>query len=171
MLIVVQIEMYLDHSDTEKNLDALVLITCGILAVWKVTLFRIRSSGLVSNFTSAVRDYNELVGEEKRAIMRRHAYMGRVACASLIGVSYSAATLFTSVPMFTGNDETGTEDNRTKKESVDYPIPSELTMEVLQVPEYFYSLIFIVEYGMLLVTSNGNLGKDSRNIVHSVQNG
>ncbi|XP_053975859.1 odorant receptor 45b-like [Hylaeus volcanicus] len=160
MMIIVNVEIYLDITDAEKNLDALVLIGCGVLAVWKVAWFRICCEGLVSNFSSAVKDYTEVDGEEKRAIVRQHAYMGRVACAGLIGFSYMSSTLFTSVPMLAGEDENAIEENATKQDSVDYPIPSELTMDLLHVPHSLYPVIFVVEYAMLLVTSTGNLGSD-----------
>ncbi|XP_076165262.1 odorant receptor 10-like [Ptiloglossa arizonensis] len=161
MMMIVNLEIYLDVNDAEKNLDALVLIGCGILAVWKVACFRICSDSLVTNFSSAVKDYNDLSGEDKRAIVRRHAYMGRMACASLIGFSYMSATLFTSVPMLAADDETVVQgDNVTQNNTPDYPIPSELTMKVLHVPESMYLVIFVTEYAMLLVTSTGNLGSD-----------
>ncbi|XP_076165265.1 odorant receptor 10-like [Ptiloglossa arizonensis] len=162
MMIIVQTEMYLDHSDAEKNLDALVLVSCGILAVWKITLFRIFSDGLVVNFSSAVKDYNELNGDEKRAIVRWHAYMGRVACASVIGFSYIGSTLFMTVPMLSENEPVKTEDiNTTQDGKLDFPIPSEQTLEILQISESLYPAIFFMEYTMLLFTSTGNLGSDS----------
>lgn len=161
MMIIVQTEMYLDHSDAEKNLDALVLVSCGILAVWKITLFRIFSDGLVVNFSSAVKDYNELNGDEKRAIVRWHAYMGRVACASVIGFSYIGSTLFMTVPMLSENEPVKTEDiNTTQDGKLDFPIPSEQTLEILQISESLYPAIFFMEYTMLLFTSTGNLGNE-----------
>ncbi|XP_012344930.1 odorant receptor Or2-like [Apis florea] len=159
MIAIVQVELYLDRSNAENNLDALLLINCGILAVAKVMSFRVRSIGLVSNFISAVKDYNESNDEENRVIMRRHAYMGRVACASLICCSYICSTLFITVPMFAGDEEEVI--NVTEESAIKYPMPSENTLRLINMPENMYFVIFIVEYSMLLLTSIGNLGSDS----------
>ncbi|XP_076677955.1 odorant receptor 4-like [Andrena cerasifolii] len=162
MVIMVHVEMYLDRSDSEKNLDAVVMISCGILAVLKMAWFRVRSAGLVFNFTSAVKDYNELDSDEKRAIMRRHAYMGRVAGTSVILFAYFSATLFATVSMLASDEEeTSLNANETKGKSTNYPVPSECALQVLHVPDKLFLLIFILEYLMLLVTSNGNLGSDA----------
>ncbi|XP_054014561.1 odorant receptor 45b-like [Hylaeus anthracinus] len=159
MIIIVLTEIYLDHGDAEKNLDAVVLNTCGILALWKVALFRIRSNGLFTNFSSAVDDYNELREEEKRGIVKRHAYMGRVACASVIGFSYFGSTLFVTVTMFAEDEEVAVV-NVTEEDIMDYPIPSKCVINALRLPESLNPVIFIVEYAMMLITSTGNLGSD-----------
>ncbi|XP_394081.6 odorant receptor 65a isoform X2 [Apis mellifera] len=159
MLAILQVELYLDRSNAENNLDALVLINGGILAVAKVMCFHIRPLGLISNFTSAVKDYNELNSEENRVIVRRHAYMGRVACASLIFCSYVGSTLFMTVPMLAGDEEEVI--NVTEESAIKYPMPSENTLTLINMPEKMYFVIFIVEYLMLLLTSTGNLGSDS----------
>ncbi|XP_031365753.1 uncharacterized protein LOC116185475 isoform X1 [Apis dorsata] len=159
MIIIVQVELYLDRSNAENNLDALLLINCGILAVAKVMCFRIHSIGLVSNFSSAIKDYNELNSEENRVIVRRHAYMGRVACASLIFCSYVGSTLFITVPMLAGDEEEVI--NVTEESAIKYPIPSKNILAIINIPDNMYSVIFIIEYIMLLLTSTGNLGSDS----------
>ncbi|XP_015437927.1 PREDICTED: uncharacterized protein LOC107193059 [Dufourea novaeangliae] len=162
MLLIVNTEMYLDHSDPEKNLDALLFIACGILAIWKTLCFRVCCSGLVSNFTSALKDYNELLEQEKRTIVRQHAKMGRIACASVIFFSYLDSTIFTTIPMLAGEDEVAfSKSNVTQEDSLNYPIPSEVTLKFLQVPESLYVVIYITEYLFLLITSTGNLGGDS----------
>ncbi|XP_076677956.1 odorant receptor 4-like [Andrena cerasifolii] len=162
MIIIVHIEMYLDRSDSDKNLDAVVMISCGFLAVLKMACFRVRSAGLVFNFTSAVKDYKEIDSEEKRAIMRRHAYMGRVAGTSVILFSYFGATFFAIVSMLASDEEeTILYANETEAASTSYPVPSECTLQVLHVPDSLFLLVFILEYLMLLVTTNGNLGTDA----------
>ncbi|XP_033308194.1 odorant receptor Or2-like [Bombus bifarius] len=160
MLMIVQLEMYLDSSDAEKNLDGLVLITCGILAMSKILQFRIRPAGLISNFTSAVKDYNELNDQEKRVIVRRHAYMGRVAGISVVFFAYFGSTLFMTVPML-AEEEVEDIVNVTEDNTPEYPIPSEKVMEFIKMPDNLYFIVFIVEYLMLLLTSSGNLGSDS----------
>ncbi|XP_003696140.1 odorant receptor 13a-like isoform X1 [Apis florea] len=159
MIVILQVELYLDRSNAENNLDALLLINCGILAMAKVMCFRIRSIGLVSNFSSAIKDYNELNSEENRVIMRRHAYMSRVACASLISCSFIASTLFMTVPMLAGDKKELI--NITEESVIKYPIPSKNALAIINMPENLGFMVFIVEYMMLLFTSTGNLGSDS----------
>ncbi|XP_060824260.1 odorant receptor 94a-like [Bombus pascuorum] len=160
MLTIVQSEMYLDSNDAEKNLDALVILSCGILAVSKVIRFRIRPAGLISNFTSAVEDYNKSYDQEKSVILRRHAYMGRVAGIGVVLFAYFSATLFMSVPMLAAEDVKDVV-NLTEDNTPEYPIPSEKVMALIKMPDNLYFIVFIVEYLMLLLTSNGNLGSDS----------
>ncbi|XP_043265623.1 odorant receptor 24a-like [Colletes gigas] len=161
MMAIVQTEIYLDHSDPEKNLDTLVLTTCAILAISKVALFRLRATGLMSIFTAAVKDYDELSGVEKRAIVRQHAFMGRVACASVICFSYLGSTLFLTLPMLAEDEDVPIKHtNDTQDEPLDYPIPSEYTMLSLNVSENLYPVIYLLEYAMMLITSTGNLGSD-----------
>ncbi|XP_076376767.1 odorant receptor 10-like [Megalopta genalis] len=161
MMCIVHTEIYLDYGNAEKNLDALVMIACGMLAISKVACFRFRPTGLIANFVSAVRDYQELNGEEKRAIVRRHAHMGRMASANMLFFSYFSATLFSMVPMFAGDDHATDNLNLTRKVQLNYPMPSERTLELLQVPGNLYALIYIGEYFLLLVIAAGNLGSDS----------
>ncbi|XP_076235028.1 uncharacterized protein LOC143179598 [Calliopsis andreniformis] len=158
MLILVSAEVYMDYTNAEKNLDALIIVPCGILAVTKVAAFRIHYADLVTNFVSAVKDYNE-TDDEKRVIMRRHAYMGRVASFSVIFFSYSAATLFSTVSMLATEEVQNI--NASIKETIYYPVPSEQILGMLNMPKNLYPVIFLTEYFMLLVTSTGNLGSDS----------
>ncbi|XP_050593914.1 odorant receptor 13a-like [Bombus affinis] len=160
MLIIVQTELYLDRSDAKKNLDALLLITCGILALSKIIRFRIQPDGLVSNFISAIKDYNELKDQEKRVIMRRHAYMGRLVSASVIFSSCIGSTLYLTIPMLSGDEEKDIV-NVTKESTTDYPMPSEYVIALMQLPDNLFFMIFIIEYLMLLFTSTGNLGSDT----------
>ncbi|XP_033206024.2 odorant receptor 4-like [Bombus vancouverensis nearcticus] len=160
MVTVVQSEMYLDNSDAEKNLDGLVLITCGSLAASKIIQFRIRPAALISNFTSAVEDYMELRDEEKRLIMRKHAYMARVASASVICFAYFSSILFITVPMLAEEEEKDIV-NVTEESITEYPLPSENVMAVIKMPDNLHFIVFIVEYLMLLFLSTGNIGSDS----------
>ncbi|XP_076376761.1 odorant receptor 47a-like isoform X2 [Megalopta genalis] len=162
MLSVVHTEMYLDRSDAEKNMDAVVLMTCCFLAVWKVIWFRIRSKGLVANFLSALKDYDELNDQRKKVIVRRHARMGRAACGTVMFCSYFGSTLFTTVPMLAGEDKGDVDNlNVTREYSLNYPLPSECTVNMLNLPASLYPAIYIGEYILLLVTSTGNFGSDS----------
>ncbi|XP_043265622.1 putative odorant receptor 85d [Colletes gigas] len=166
MLTIMNVEIWLDLNDAEKNLEAVMLIGCGFLAVSKVIWFRFNPYGLVTNFSSASKDYKELSGVEKRAIMRHHAYMSRVTCLGVLGFSFAAMT-FMSIASVLDEDDTTMdqgnkfEDNTTQKEPIKYPFPSELTMKTLNIPEDFYPLILFAENIMLILTATGNLGSDN----------
>jgi hypothetical protein len=121
MLTIVQTDMYFDRCDAEKNLDALLLITCGISAVSKIMWFRIRPTGLISNSTSALEDYNELKDQEKRVIVRGHAYMDRVACASEMFFGYFALTLMGTIPILAAEEEENIL-NMTELNTMEYPV-------------------------------------------------
>ncbi|XP_076375598.1 uncharacterized protein LOC143258931 [Megalopta genalis] len=167
MLTVVHTEMYLDVSDAEKNMDAVMLITCFILAACKVTWFRIRSKGLVVNFLSALKDYDELANLEKKVIVRRHAQMGRVICGTFMLSTYIACTLMSMVPMLVREDKSAVENlSVAHRVSLNYPVPSDCTLDLLNLPASLYPVIYIAEYIMLLMASIGNFGSDS--MFHSI---
>ncbi|CAL7938187.1 unnamed protein product [Xylocopa violacea] len=158
MMVIVQMELYLDSSDAGKNLDVMVITICGILAVSKVMCFRIWPTGLIANFTSAVEDYKDLNDDVKRGILRRHAYMSRVACASVIFCAYFAAALFSVVAMLVQEVEVV---NATVGNALEYPFPSENALAMINIPDNLFILIFIMEFAMLIITCTGNLGSDS----------
>ncbi|XP_034179507.2 uncharacterized protein LOC117603973 [Osmia lignaria lignaria] len=157
MLITIHAELYLDHTDADENMDALILIICGILAVSKVTYFRIHSTRLIFNFVSAVKDYNEQNDEKKRRIMRHHAYMSRVTFISLMLAANACSLILTTLPVLSRNEDTI---NMTLADTLKYPLPSENILTLIQLPEYLYLPVFFTEYIILLVISAGNLGSD-----------
>ncbi|XP_078033463.1 odorant receptor 85b-like [Augochlora pura] len=159
-MCIVHVEIFLDYEDAEKNLDVVVIVACGLLAMSKVACFRFRPTGLIANFISAVRDYQELKEEEKRAIIKRHATMGRVASANMLFFTYFSATLFAMVPIFTKNEALANL-NETRLSQLSYPMPSANTVELLAFPRNLYPFIYLGEYFLLLVIAAGNLGSDS----------
>ncbi|XP_076376759.1 uncharacterized protein LOC143259221 isoform X3 [Megalopta genalis] len=172
MLTVVNTEMYLDINDAEKNMDALMLISCYILAVYKVMWFRIRSKGLVVNFLSALKDYDELASQEKKVIVRRHAQMGRAACGTFMLSSYLGCTLISMLPMLVREDKSAVENlNVTHEVSLNYPVPSDCTMDLLNLPVSLYPVIYIAEYMLLLVASVGNFGGSAEGGTQSMLRG
>ncbi|KAF3420952.1 hypothetical protein E2986_13856 [Frieseomelitta varia] len=159
MIAILHTELYFDSSDAEKNLDSVVLIACGSLAITKVASFRIWPMGLIYNFTSAIRDYNELRDEEKRAIVRKHAYMGRMACILMMGGAYASATLVMAVPVLVG-ERLENIVNVTEEKTLKYPMPSNHVMEFVKMPDSLYFVVFITEFFAMIVTCTGNVGSD-----------
>ncbi|XP_076375597.1 uncharacterized protein LOC143258930 [Megalopta genalis] len=162
MLTIMNVELYLDNGDAEKSMDTLIMIVCGVLSLWKILWFRMRPKGLVANFLSALKDYNELVDQEKKVIVRRHARMGRIAWCSVIFSSYIGCTVITMLPMLQEEEKPEVEDyNVTRADLLNYPLPSEYTLDLLDLPASLYPVCYIGEMIVLLVISTGNLGSDS----------
>nr|XP_012143892.1 PREDICTED: uncharacterized protein LOC100876657 isoform X2 [Megachile rotundata] len=157
MELILNSEMCLNPSNVEANLDALMFSLVGTMVLSKVMSFRVYSTKLIFNFVSAVKDYNELNDENKRLIMRRHAYMGRVMCIALIGVGNICAWVITAAPILINNDH---EINVTIEDAINFPMPSEHVILLIKFPEYLYLLIFFVQYLMMLIMVMGNLGND-----------
>lgn len=157
MVTILQTELYFDNSKAEKNLDILVLTACGSLAIMKVASYRIWPTGFIYNFTSAIRDYNELRDEEKRAIVRKHAYMGRVACVCTMAGAYASATLIMAVPVLVG-EKLKSIVNVTEEKTLTYPIPCNYVMAFIKMPDSLHSIVFVTEYFMMIVTCTGNVG-------------
>lgn len=78
---------------------------CSILSVLKLSFFRLYAYNLKRNFSSAVDDYFAIDTEEKRTIMRRHAYMGRMMCYSILFFAYAASSIFMLLPMLAGEND------------------------------------------------------------------
>ncbi|XP_076376766.1 odorant receptor 10-like [Megalopta genalis] len=161
LFFTVHMEIYLDHGNAEKNLDAVLLITCSMLAISKVACFRFRPTGLIANFVSAVRDHQDLREEKKRAIVKHYALMGRITSASILSCSYASALLFMLVPLFTGTEDATEILNHTAyKCEHSLPFPSECTLELLRMPENVHGLIYLGEFLMLVLLACGNMGSD-----------
>nr|XP_003704733.2 PREDICTED: uncharacterized protein LOC100875866 [Megachile rotundata] len=159
MLLITYVELYLDMSNTEKDMNALMLITCGLLAVSKIICYRFRAPGLIFNFNSAVKDYANLNSEEYRKIMRRHARMGRVACVTVITFSYSSSLLLGVQAAIAGDPER-VEGNFTIPRTREYPVPSDRLITILEIPDsLFVFLSFTYEACFFMFASS--TGSDS----------
>nr|XP_012143986.1 PREDICTED: odorant receptor 9a-like [Megachile rotundata] len=144
-------------SDPDKDMYAVMLLVCNILALSKITYFRVHSAKLIFNFVSAVKDYNELDNEKKRAIMRQHARMSRLTFVGLMSSATVCSAFLTFLPVLKRNENSI---NMTFSELLKYPIPSEQVITSLELPEYLYLLIFTMEFMTLPLISAGNLGSD-----------
>ncbi|XP_076295133.1 odorant receptor 85f-like [Lasioglossum baleicum] len=160
-VLILQTELWLGEGDPEKNLDSIVIGSCGLLAISKVAYFRFRPTGLIANFVSAVKDYQDVQDVERRDIVKRHAYMGRMASANMLFFIYFSSTMCALTPMFLRRGDILESFNRTEEAKRNYPMPSTFTLELLHVPESMYIWIFVGEYILLLTIAAGNLGNDS----------
>ncbi|EFN89560.1 Putative odorant receptor 13a [Harpegnathos saltator] len=159
--VVVQfLELNYTCTGAYAQLDALTLFTCGILAVLKITWFRIYADNLTCNYSSAMSDYRAIDSEEKRAIMRKHAFLGRIICIIALLISYVDSVIF-----IVGHSATSTREFRLNS-SIEglrsgYAIPSTCTLAHFYISKNVFIAIFMLESILLVTMCLGNHGSDS----------
>ncbi|XP_039314404.1 uncharacterized protein LOC105193232 isoform X4 [Solenopsis invicta] len=133
MIFVLFLEINFGTSNAYVKLDALMIMFCNILCVLKLISFRIYADNLTRNFSSAVKDYLAIDNEGKRTIMRRHAFMGRMICYSIVLFAYIASLIFTLAPIIAGDGD-------------------------LQLPTSVFFTISMMQLFILMLTATGNCG-------------
>ena len=156
MMIMLFLEIIFGNSAAYIKLDALMLMSCNILCVLKLLSFRLYADNLIRNYSSAVNDYSTIDTEEKRTIMRQHAFMGRMICYSIIFFAYLASSIFTLAPMMTGDEDIHINVS-IKNQAAKLPVPITFLGE-LQIPTGLYFVISTVQYFILLLTGTSNCG-------------
>ena len=154
-------EFHLGCTNTEQNIDSLMLACCGLLGVFKIICFRIYAKNLTNNYSSARNDYLTIKNIEYRAIMRKHAFMGRILSCFMVCFSYISVTIYSLIPLLGENlvDDQDVQINRTNEDIVlDYPMPSRCALEYLHVPRSMHEFICIFEFIALILTSTCNHG-------------
>jgi len=162
MMIILFLEIIFGSSDAYIKLDALMLMSCNVLCVLKLLSFRLYADNLIRNYSSAVNDYSTIDSEEKRTIMRQHAFMGRMICYSTIFFTYLASSIFTLAPMIT-DDENVHVNISIKNQAAKLPVPITF-LGNLQIPTGLYFIISTVQYFILLLTGTSNCGNKLINI-------
>ncbi|XP_077259536.1 odorant receptor 10-like isoform X2 [Temnothorax americanus] len=157
MMIMLFLEIFLGSVNTTVKLDSLMLMSCNILSVLKLVFFRIYADNLIRNFTSAANDYLAVDTEEKRTIMRRHAFMGRMMCYSILFFAYFAATIFGLLPVLAGGEDIQVNES-IKNQASELPIPLTCIFGNSSVPSSLYLAVSTVQYVLLMLNANGNCG-------------
>ena len=154
-------EFHLGCTNTEQNIDSLMLACCGLLGVFKIICFRIYAKNLTNNYSSARNDYLTIKNAEYRAIMRKHAFMGRILSCFMVCFAYISVVIYSLMPLL-GEDLVDDQDNQINKTNEDivleYPMPSRCALEYLHVPRSMYEFICIFEFIALILTSTCNHG-------------
>ncbi|KAL0129898.1 hypothetical protein PUN28_001865 [Cardiocondyla obscurior] len=158
MMTLVFLEIVYGNSNAYVQLDNLEIVFCSILAILKLLCFRIYANNLIRNFSSAVKDYLAMDTEEKRTIMRRHAYLGRVICYSVLSLSYLATLLFMLMALIADNEEV--QINVTISQIDELPVPLTFLGEVYM-STTVYLLVSTLQYIVLTLTVTSNCGNDS----------
>ncbi|EFN89559.1 odorant receptor 13a [Harpegnathos saltator] len=160
VVIMPALEIQFGCTNTDMNVDSLMLTSCGALAMLKTIMFRVYTEQLADNYNSAINDYLTIEDEEKRVIMRRHASLGRMLACFMVCFSYFASAICTLISVLTKNEDTQL--NVTNVETVEeYPIPSRCTLEYLHVPTSMAKIIRLFEFMALILTSTSNHGTDA----------
>jgi len=161
MMILLFLEINFGNGSIYEKLDSLMLMFCNILSILKLLSFRIYADNLIRNFFSAVNDYIAIDTENKRTIMRRHAFMGRMICYSISFFGYMAPILFlipVIVSSMLGNDEDIQVNISVKNLAMELPVPLPWTLGNYHLSTNVYYVIFIVQYILLTLNCSGNVG-------------
>ncbi|XP_011645686.2 uncharacterized protein LOC105432532 [Pogonomyrmex barbatus] len=159
MVILPSIELYMGCTDAEQNVDALMLICCGILGMLKTVWFRIYARNLTHNYDSALNDYLMIENAKQRAIMRKHASTGRILCCSMLCFSYFSCIIYALIPLFGG--DISKQINVTNEIVLEYTVPSRCALEYFNTPTSMHKIFCLIEAISLILTSTTNHGNDS----------
>ncbi|XP_025265645.1 odorant receptor 49b-like isoform X2 [Camponotus floridanus] len=160
VVILSFMEVYLGCTDVEQNIDCLTIICCGLLGVLKTTWFRIYANSLINNYDSALNDYLTIDNTKDRDIMRKHAFIGRILCCSMMGFSYFSCLIYAITPFL--NHDQADQINITNEDKIlEYGLPSRCTLEYLNFPTSMYKTVCLVEIFIMILATTTNLGNDA----------
>lgn len=157
MVILPSIELYMGCTDAEQNIDCLMLICCGTLGLLKMILFRIYANNLIDNYESALNDYMAMENVKQRAIMRRHAFIGRILCCSMMCFSYFSCVIYALIPLL-GNDKKIPINVTNEVVVREYTIPSRCALEYFNPPNTIYRIVCCIEAIALILATSANIG-------------
>ncbi|XP_020296087.1 uncharacterized protein LOC109861023 [Pseudomyrmex gracilis] len=159
MVFLPSVEIYLGCTDAEKNTDCLMLICCGILGVIKITSFRIYANNLTNNYCSAVNDYQTVKHPRYYSIMRKHTYVGKLLCCSMMSFSYFSCFMYALIP-FLGGDRFN-QSVATNETALEYTLPSACAVKYFHVPTSMYTIICLFQTVAIFTATTANSGNDA----------
>jgi len=156
-MIMLFIEINFGSGDAYIKLDVLMLMTCVICSVLKLLSFRLYADNLIRNFSSAVNDYVAIDTEEKRTIMRWHAFMGRLICYSILSFGYLTSSIMTLTPMIVGDNNVQVNVS-IKSQASKLPIPLTWVLGDFNISTSLYLLISAVQCILMLINGASDCG-------------
>ncbi|XP_032680057.1 odorant receptor 47a-like [Odontomachus brunneus] len=157
-VILPSIEIYLGCTNAVQNVDAVMSIFCGSLATMKMIWFRIYASNLIKAYKCAVNDYLTIENAEQRAIMLKHAFIGRTLMCTIMSIVFIDCFVYSLMPAL--NLLRKNEINETQEEvELEYIIPSRCALEYLN-PRNMYVTSYMMETIILLFMAPSNYGND-----------
>ncbi|XP_072759927.1 uncharacterized protein [Anoplolepis gracilipes] len=157
MMIIPSIEVYMGCTNAKQKVDYLMLICCGTIGTLKIIWFRLYANNLTNNYNSALHDYLTIENKKERAIMRKHAFVGRIIFRPLMYFGYASCVMF-ALPLIFKDKKN---QNVTNEDIIEYPIPSRCTLEYFHTPTSMYSFLIIFEIVAMLITTTANTGNDA----------
>ncbi|XP_025265704.1 uncharacterized protein LOC109610030 isoform X2 [Camponotus floridanus] len=155
IVILPAMEICMGCTDVMQSIECLMTICCGSLGVLKATWFRIYANSLIMNYSSALNDYLTIDNIKERKIMRKHAFIGRILCTSLMTIAYSS-NLLAGISKILAYDSNRI--NITNESIIlDYVIPSRCALEYLNFPTSMFKIVSLVETAALMLGSTTNL--------------
>ncbi|XP_025265672.1 uncharacterized protein LOC105251728 isoform X2 [Camponotus floridanus] len=153
------IEIYMGCANAERTVDCLMLSFSGLLAVLKITFYRIYANNLINNYKSAVNDYMTIDNAKERDIMRKHVFLSRIASFPLLFCSYYSCIAYTLVPFMNHGEinQNVTDENI----MLEYPVPSKCAMKYFHVPISMHKIFVIIQGIALVAVTNANKGNDA----------
>jgi len=144
-------------TDIEQNIVCLATICSGLLGILKITWFRIYANSLIINYNSALKDYLTIENTKERDIMRKHAFIGKIFCSSLMAFTYFSCLTYGVTPFLNYN-----QDNRiniTNRDTIlKYVIPSRCALEYFNFPTSMYKISCLIEAVILIIAATANFG-------------
>ncbi|XP_072760022.1 uncharacterized protein [Anoplolepis gracilipes] len=160
MVILPSIELYMGCTDAEQNVDCVMLICCGTLGVLKMIWFRIYANNLTDNYSSALNDYLTIENEEERAIMRKHAFIGRIVSCPMLCFSYISCIIYGLIPLL-GYDKRNQINVTNEDVILEYAIPSACTMKYFNAPASMYKVLCLMQVIAMILSTNAHVGNDA----------
>ncbi|XP_072759658.1 uncharacterized protein [Anoplolepis gracilipes] len=160
LVILPAMDLYMGCTDVEQNIDCLMLICCGILGILKTMCFRIYANSLINNYDSALNDYLTNENTKERNIMRKHAFIGRILCLSMLGISYFSCLIYGTIPFLNYNQ--GNWINITDGNIIlEYTMPSRCALEFFNFPISMHKISCLIELVVIMLATTANLGNDA----------
>ncbi|XP_070167659.1 odorant receptor 49b-like isoform X2 [Polyergus mexicanus] len=160
MVILPSIELCMGCTDAEQNVDSIMLICCGTLGVLKMIWFRIYANSLTVNYSSAMKDYLTIENVEERAIMRKHALIGRIVSCPMLCFSYFSCIMYGLIPLL-GYDKRNQINVTNEDLILEYVIPSACTMKYLNTPASMYKVLCLIQVVAMILSTNAHIGNDA----------
>ncbi|XP_025987228.1 odorant receptor 22c-like [Solenopsis invicta] len=159
-MITLFLEINFGTSDAYAKVDALMLMSCNILCVLKLIMYRFYADNLIHNFSSAVKDYLAIDNEWKRIIMRRHAFMGRIFCYVCVLTTYVCSLIWSLMPIIADDGEDIQVNVTIKNQVSELPLPVTFLGDP-DIPTGIYFAIVTMQLFILMLTGTSNCGNDS----------
>ncbi|XP_019883247.2 odorant receptor 43a-like [Camponotus floridanus] len=157
--ILPSMELYMGCTDVEQNVVCLTSICSGLLGVLKTVWFRIYANSLINNYNSAVNDYLTNDNTKEREIMRRHAFIGRILCYSMMGFSYISCVMYAINP-FLHFDQVNQINITNQDIILEYAVPSRCALQYFNFPTSMYKISILVETVIVILATTANIGND-----------